>query len=98
MHYVAMGELLSPGHIMVMVILFAVFYFVPTVVAWRRKVHKRTGITVLNLLLGWTVLGWIGALIWACSAETEEQARRKEIDYDELAKAMARQDERRPPH
>ena len=33
------------------------------------------GIIVLNLLLGWTVLGWVGALIWAVHAETESQAK-----------------------
>ncbi len=93
-----MAEFFTPTHIMVFVLLLPFFYFVPTVVAWQRKVHQRTGIKVLNLLLGWTVLGWIGALVWACSAETESEAKRKEFNYDELAKAMARQNDTRPPH
>jgi hypothetical protein len=25
-------------------------------------------IFVLNLLLGWTLLGWIGSLVWSCTA------------------------------
>jgi len=38
-------------------------YFLPSFVAWKKK--RQDAIIVLNLLLGWTVLGWIGALIWA---------------------------------
>jgi hypothetical protein len=53
----------------------AILYFVPWVVASRRRVHAQAGIIVLNLLLGWTILGWVGALIWAVSAETDSQAK-----------------------
>lgn len=28
-------------------------------------------ITVLNVVLGWTGLGWIGALVWACTTDVE---------------------------
>jgi uncharacterized membrane protein YqaE (UPF0057 family) len=38
-------------------------YFIPAIVAWNTKGFN--GIAVLNLFLGWTVLGWIAALIWA---------------------------------
>ena len=38
-------------------------YVLPSILAWR-KTH-RTPILLLNLLLGWTVLGWVGALMWA---------------------------------
>lgn len=41
-------------------------YFIPSLVGWKTK--YASGILVLNLFLGWTVLGWIGALIWAVSA------------------------------
>jgi hypothetical protein len=33
------------------------------ILAWK-KTH-RIPILLLNLLLGWTMLGWVGALIWA---------------------------------
>jgi len=42
-------------------------YFLPTGVAIGRK--GRDGIIMLNLLLGWTVIGWIIALVWALAAE-----------------------------
>lgn len=40
-------------------------YLVPSINAASRK-HRNTGaIFALNLLLGWTFLGWVGALIWS---------------------------------
>ena len=38
-------------------------YVLPTILAWK-KTH-RIPILLLNLLLGWTLLGWIEALVWA---------------------------------
>ncbi len=43
-------------------------YFVPTVIAGARHHHQTGAILVLNLLLGWTLLGWIAALVWAFTA------------------------------
>jgi Superinfection immunity protein len=40
-------------------------YFVPTIVAIGRKHPQIAPIVLINLLLGWTVLGWIGALVWS---------------------------------
>jgi len=43
-------------------------YFFPWIVAISRDHHNRTAIAVLNLLLGWTFIGWVAALVWACTA------------------------------
>lgn len=43
-------------------------YFLPAIVACNRGHHNRLAITVLNLVLGWTLLGWLIALVWACTA------------------------------
>lgn len=40
----------------------APLYFLPSYFA--RKKRNRAAIFALNLLLGWTVAGWILALIW----------------------------------
>lgn len=40
-------------------------YFFPTVVAFASGNHQAVAIFVLNLLLGWTFLGWALALVWA---------------------------------
>jgi hypothetical protein len=45
-----------------------VLYFVPAIVAAARHTHNSTGILLLNIILGWTVIGWFVLLIVAlCS-------------------------------
>jgi Superinfection immunity protein len=44
-----------------------VLYFLPSVVAALRQHRNGNAIAVLNLFLGWTFLGWLVALIWACT-------------------------------
>ena len=43
-------------------------YFLPSIVAWKRRHQSRGAIYLLNFFAGWTALGWFGALIWAASA------------------------------
>jgi predicted RNA-binding Zn-ribbon protein involved in translation (DUF1610 family) len=53
-----------------LLVLGAIFiYLLPTIIGWNKK-HK-LGIFLINLLLGWTVLGWIGSLIWSVSSPKE---------------------------
>ena len=40
-------------------------YFLPSITAWMRGHHSKWAIIALNFLLGWTIIGWIGALIWS---------------------------------
>ena len=42
-------------------------YFLPSIAGWKTK--GCNGIIVLNIFLGWTILGWIAALIWAVQSE-----------------------------
>ena len=42
-------------------------YFLPSIIADARKAEHRTSIFILTLFLGWTVIGWLAALIWACT-------------------------------
>ena len=39
--------------------------FLPFIVALARSKRDVLGIFLLNFLLGWTVIGWVVALIWA---------------------------------
>jgi hypothetical protein len=44
-------------------------YFLPAIIAAVRHTHNSTAILLLNVFLGWTVVGWFVALIMAlCSA------------------------------
>lgn len=40
-------------------------YMIPTVIAFRNKHSKRVAILLVNLFLGVTVLGYVGAMLWA---------------------------------
>lgn len=51
------------GLALIVVVLLA--YFVPTVVAFARGVSNSGSILVLNLFLGWTLVGWVVALAMA---------------------------------
>ena len=51
--------------------LLIVGYMLPGIVASVRHHRNRLAICMLNLLLGWTLLGWIGALVWACTADVD---------------------------
>jgi hypothetical protein len=42
-------------------------YFLPAIIGRRKR--EAVGIFLVNLLLGWTVIGWIIALLWACTSE-----------------------------
>ncbi|MDA8263072.1 MAG: superinfection immunity protein [Actinomycetota bacterium] len=42
-----------------------VLYFVPTVVAFVRKVPNSMSVFVVNLFLGWSLIGWVVALALA---------------------------------
>lgn len=48
---------------LLVIVLF--LYLLPTFVAGCRGHHNTLAIGALNILLGWTLLGWIGALIWS---------------------------------
>ncbi len=53
---------------MTLLILFAAAsYFLPAIIGWNKK--NSGAILALNFFLGWTVIGWIIALVWALSAD-----------------------------
>lgn len=39
--------------------------FLPFLVAKRRRHRNTTPILIVCICLGWTFLGWVGALVWA---------------------------------
>jgi hypothetical protein len=52
---------------------FVIFmYWLPTIVASRRHHINAGAIGVLNFLLGWTVLGWVVAMVWAVKVDSNQ--------------------------
>jgi hypothetical protein len=60
----AFVPLIIPG----LIVLVGFLYFLPGAFAAHRGHPNKGAIFVLNLLLGWTFLGWAAAMIWACTA------------------------------
>ena len=56
-----------------LVLFFLIVYLIPSEVAYSRLHHNRLAIMVLNIFLGWSLLGWIIALVWACTSDVEPQ-------------------------
>ena len=46
-------------------ILAAAAYLAPTLIGWRRRVPHLGSVAVINLMLGWTLIGWAIALAMA---------------------------------
>lgn len=56
----------SAGFLLFILVITAGFiYFLPLVIAIVREHRQLVAIGALNLLLGWTFIGWVGALVWA---------------------------------
>jgi len=47
-------------------------YLIPWMVAAIRGHNSSPAILVTNVLLGWTAIGWIVALIWAFTSNTKQ--------------------------
>ena len=52
-----------PIIIWAVVLLFV--YFIPAFIAYSKKHDNKTAIILLNIFLGWTLIGWVVSLVWA---------------------------------
>jgi hypothetical protein len=53
--------------------MLGVLYFLPAIIARSRGHMSASAIFALNLLLGWTALGWIAAIVWSLNSNTRGQ-------------------------
>ena len=61
------------GTMLVGQLMLLAMYLLPTIVAGFRKHRQIPAIALLNIVLGWTILGWIGAFIWALTSPATPQ-------------------------
>jgi Superinfection immunity protein len=52
-----------------------VMYFLPSLIALIRSKRDILAIFLLNLFLGWSVIGWIIALVWAVKQDVHAVVR-----------------------
>lgn len=51
----------------VALVISVVIYFLPSVVGNHKR--NKWAIFTLNLLAGWTIVGWVVAMVWAVTSE-----------------------------
>lgn len=69
----------APVHLLILLPILALIctaYFVPTIVAYARQKRNAGAILALNIFLGWTVIGWVVALVWALKTDLVASAAR----------------------
>jgi len=59
---------------LIIVIMLFMLYFTPSYIGNNKK--HCNGIFLLNLFFGWTLLGWVAALIWAVSSAKEVKLKK----------------------
>jgi hypothetical protein len=52
-----------------------VMYFLPSIIGLARSKRDLLAIFLLNLFLGWSVIGWIVALVWAAKNDAPAMVR-----------------------
>ena len=65
------------GYVGVLLVLAGVAYFLPAFVAALRHHPNANAIAALDLLAGWTLIGWIVAMVWALTSTGRTAAIRK---------------------
>lgn len=63
------ADLIAPVNMMLLVLAMLV-YLLPTGLAVHRDCQSMAWIVIVNLLLGWTILGWFAAMGWAAGGKT----------------------------
>jgi len=57
---------------LILIMLAFSFYLLPALISCERHTKHFDAILFTNLVFGWTVLGWIAALIWAVVEAPQE--------------------------
>ena len=65
------ADLIAPVNVVLLVI-GALVYLLPAGLAMYRDCKSTVWIALVNVFLGWTVLGWFASLGWAASGKVRE--------------------------
>ena len=52
---------------MVSFLILTALYFLPSIIGKDKR--DAMGIFLVNLFLGWTLIGWVAAFLWACASD-----------------------------
>ena len=57
---------------LILMALLIYIYFVPSIIAVKRNHKNHMPIILLNIFLGWSLLGWVAALVWSTTAQDNQ--------------------------
>jgi|OM-RGC.v1.034553171 hypothetical protein len=63
---------MSDGEVLAAGFLLFIGYLLPGLVAYFRNHNNCNAIAILNILFGWTFVGWGAALIWSFTDNTRK--------------------------
>lgn len=72
-------------------------YLLPTYEAWKADHESLMSLFLLNLLLGWTFLGWVAAMVWAHKRPTRTAPVAPAMEASSLRRATALADTKTCP-
>lgn len=58
---------------MIELLIALILYMLPTLIAFARDIPHRFLINVLNIVFGWTLIGWIICFLWSLMEHTEAE-------------------------
>jgi hypothetical protein len=63
---------------MILLLAGLLVYLLPMIIVALRDVQGGAagGVVLINLLIGWTLIGWLVAFIWACRVESPVRRKR----------------------
>ena len=56
-----------------MLMVIVLIYILPTLVAFGREHPRRQDVALVNLLFGWTLIGWIAVFLWASLGHVQDE-------------------------
>ena len=65
---------ISLSHLIIFAVIIAIG-FVPSIIAFARNHAQKWIVLALNIVLGWTGVGWVGALVWAIIGKSASTAQ-----------------------
>ena len=59
-------------YVIIYIVIFICLYLLPGIIAYKKERKNKLAILWATILLGWTGIGWIIALIWALTSEEKK--------------------------
>ena len=65
--------MLDSTTVVILLMVVLLLYLLPTLIAYGREHSRRQLVAIANILVGWTLIGWILVFLWAALGHVEEE-------------------------